>query len=270
MQGKLHRIQEGKFRKAAYYTIGKGNPVILLHGFPADHQLWRNQIPILQEEYQLILPDIPGSGLSPIIEKISIADIGDFIKAILEQEKIETCVLIGHSMGGYATLSFAQKYPKCLRGWGLIHSSAFADNEERKKGRKRSIALMKKYGQDQFIKQMLPNLFSKKTRSEDRKKVQALIQRRIKAGVDALIPYYHAMWERPERTQVLREAEVPVLFIIGKEDTAAPLSDLLQQVSLPKISQIHILEKVGHLAMIEAPSISTKILQEFLAFCHDY
>ncbi len=263
----LHRIKSGKFQNCAYNVCGQGVPVMLVHGFPADHTLWERQVAVLHKECQLLLPDIPGTGESPIINDISIADIGDFLKAIIDQEHLQKCIIIGHSMGGYATLAFADKYPNCLIGLGLFHSSAYADDDEKKIGRRRSIRMMEQYGQEQFLKQMLPNLFSNHSRKEKRILIKELIQKRNEAGIDALIPYYHAMCQRPDRTEVLRKAQVPVMFFIGKEDIAAPLKKVIEQVKLPKISQVNILEDVAHLGMLEAPETSTAVIYQFIQFC---
>lgn len=267
MQKELRRLKDGPFEGATYYCAGKGFPIVLVHGFPADHTLWDMQTKQLQEKYRLILPDLPGTGQSPLIDPISIEDMADFLKDILIQEGIKKCILIGHSMGGYVTLSFVEKYEDYLTGWGLFHSSAYADNEEKKKGRKRSIELMKKYGQEKFLHQMIPNLFSQYFQKNHRDEVQDLILKRVEAGVDALIPYYHAMWERPDRTLVLKESKTPVLFVIGKEDTSAPMDSVLQQVSLPAVSQVNIFEKAGHLGMLEVPDAAIHILDQFIDFC---
>lgn len=267
MQEECKRIRNGAFEGAAYFESGEGFPVVLVHGFPADHSLWKYQTGYLQKKYRLLLPDLPGTGCSPLIDPISIEDMAAFIKAMIDQEKIEKCILIGHSMGGYATLAFAQKHPEYLAGWGLFHSSAFADTEEKKQGRKRSIQMMKTYGQERFLCQMLPNLFSENFRKNNRDKIRNLIQERVNAGIDALIPYYHAMWERPDRTSALETAEVPVLFVIGKEDIASPMDDILQQVSLPPESVVHFLKNCGHMGMLEMPDTATHILEQFLHYC---
>src|SRR5699024_286052 len=249
MREKLTRLKSGTYEGAAYFDTGNGLPVMLVHGFPADHTLWDYPTRQLQKNYRLLRPDLPGTGYSPLKDPISIEDMADFLKDILVQEKIGKCILIGHSMGGYATLAFAEKYAERLLGWGLFHSSANTDDEEKKEGRKRSIRLMKEYGQEKFLRQMIPNHVSANLRKHNQADVQAINRKRADAGIEALIPYYHAMWERPDRTHVLKNACKPVLFIIGKEDTAAPMNKVLQQVSLPAISQVNIFEKAGHLGM---------------------
>jgi pimeloyl-ACP methyl ester carboxylesterase len=66
-------------------------------------------------------------------------DYADCIHALLRHENISSCIMLGHSMGGYITLAFAEKYPLLLTGLGLIHSTAFADSEEKKKNRARAL-----------------------------------------------------------------------------------------------------------------------------------
>lgn len=267
MEDKPKRIKNGAFEGAAYFDCGTGFPVMLVHGFPADHTLWKKQTVALQQHYRLLLPDLPGTGYSPLIDPISIADMAVFLNAIVAQEKIEKCILIGHSMGGYAALAFAEKFPEVLSGWGLFHSSAYPDTEEKKKGRKRSIQMMKAYGQKQFLRQMLPSLFAETFKRTNRDKIQQLITERIRAGIDALIPYYHAMWERPDRTSTLKNTRVPVLFVIGKQDTAAPMDRVLEQVAMPPVSVVHLLADCGHMGMLEMPDTATQILKQFIDYC---
>ena len=133
MQKKFHY----KKTQIVYKTSGEGLPVILLHGFGEDATIWDKQVSYLKDHCQLITPDLPGSGLSSFDDadaenSDSIEYYADMIEALLKYEDINSCILLGHSMGGYITLAFAEKYPEKLRGFGLIHSTAFADTEEKK------------------------------------------------------------------------------------------------------------------------------------------
>ena len=97
-----------------YKVTGKGNPVVLLHGFGETGDIWDQQVALLRPQYLLIIPDLPGSGSSAIFqgpEKITMQDYAELIKAILDKENITTCCMIGHSMGGYILLAFAPPFP---------------------------------------------------------------------------------------------------------------------------------------------------------------
>lgn len=116
--------------------------MVLLHGFGEDSQIWNTQVSFLQEHCQLLVPDLPGSGKSLLLTNknnasnvVSIEDYADVIAALLAAEKITSSIMLGHSMGGYITLAFAEKYPDKLQSFGLVHSTAFADNEEKSHAR---------------------------------------------------------------------------------------------------------------------------------------
>ncbi len=261
---------EKKFRylntEIFYKVTGKGQPVVLLHGFAEDSNIWNQQIDFLQKYCLLIVPDLPGSGKSGMLQKdnIEIEDYAHCIDALLKNENIDKCILLGHSMGGYITLAFAQMFPEKLQAFGFVHSTAFADNEDKKETRKKGIKMMEEYGVYPFLKNTTPNLFSDQYKKQHPEKVSELIEQGKNFTKEALIQYYTAMMNRADRTEVLKRSEVPVLFIIGAEDKAAPLEDLLQQVHLPKISYVHIINGVGHMGMWEEAQQVNNFLLEFI------
>lgn len=252
-----------------YDVYGSGTPVVLLHGFAEDSTIWSEQVSFLQQHCLLIVPDIPGSGRSQLLQKenVTIEDYADVVNALLAFEQIEKCILIGHSMGGYIALAFAEKFPKKLTAFGFVHSTAFADNEDKKNTRRKAIKLIEEYGVYPFLKNSTPNLFSEKYKKEHPERVSDLTEQGKKFSKEALIQYYSAMISRPDRTRVLEKSDVPVLFIIGTEDVAAPLEDLLKQVNLPKVSYINILNDVGHMSMWEKPLELNQHLLQFIAQC---
>jgi pimeloyl-ACP methyl ester carboxylesterase len=260
-----------------YRVSGKGKPVVLLHGLPAESSLWNNLATSLQNNFLVIAPDIPGSGKSEMLdgENVSIDDYADVIKAILNEEifqsqqstsfpppsgEIEGAVLIGHSMGGYITLAFAEKYPELLNGIGLFHSTAYADDEEKKKTRLKAIDFIKANGAYAFLKTSTPNLFAGK---QHLKEMEDMIEDGKTYSGEALIQYYQAMINRPDRTAVLKNFSKPVLFIIGEKDTVIPLQAALQQSHMPSISHVYILE-TGHMGMIEESDKSQLAVKSFL------
>lgn len=260
----------------SYAVQGTGTPVVLLHGFGEDGHIWDGQVAFLQEHCQLIVPDIPGSGNSALLQLpnlpssgqhayVSIDDYADVVHAILQAEGISRCLMLGHSMGGYITLAFAQKYPERLTGFGLVHSTAFADSEEKKQMRGKAIEAIGRYGAQPFLKNTIPNLFGKSFKEKHPEKVSQLINAASGFTAEALQQYYQAMIHRPDRCQVLKSNRLPVLFVMGTEDMAAPMEDVLKQVSLPEISYIHVLPDCGHMGMWEAPDTLNQLL---LAFIH--
>ena len=240
--------------------------VVLIHGFAEDVQIWENIIPELQTEYRIIAPDLPGSGSTAVnTEGITMDSMAEFIREMLEKHNIDTCSMIGHSMGGYITLAFAEKYPEKLNRFGLFHSTAYADSEEKKEARKKNIDFIQKHGSAKFLAQSVPNLFSEETRKKSPELVKNMIERYSNFSPDSLVNYTRAMMNRPDRIEVLKTFAKPVLFIMGENDTAVPLEQGLKQCSIPEFSYIYIATHSGHLGMLEEPVFCVKALKEFLS-----
>lgn len=262
-------------KKIFYRLEGKGKRVLLLHGFGEDGNIWNKQAEHLQENYCVITPDLPGSGRSEMIEgECTLDDYAAAVKAIADdvifnhqKEGSPHFCLIGHSMGGYITLAFAEKYPELLNSFGLFHSSAYADDEAKIATRKKGIDFIKKNGALAFLKTSIPNLFSKDSQQAKPELITQLVDIAKGISAEALIQYYQAMILRPDRTSVLKSFSKPVLFIIGKNDPAVPLEHSLQQCYLPAISSIHILQQSGHVGMWEEESLATAFLEGFF---HDF
>jgi pimeloyl-ACP methyl ester carboxylesterase len=249
-----------------YRSIGSGKPVMLLHGFAEDGDVWKNQIEFLKDHFYLIIPDLPGSGRSEMINDMSIEGLADSIKAILAQEDIKECTMAGHSMGGYISLAFAEKYPDRISSLALVHSSAFADSGEKKANRLKSIEFVKKNGAYEFLKAVIFDLFSETWAAKNPEAVEKQIEKSKSFADEAVIAYYQAMINRPDRTHVLKNFSKPVLFIIGEHDKAVPFEQSMQQCYLPDISHIHILRNSAHMGMLEEADNVNQALLQFINF----
>ncbi len=252
---------------AINYTLyGSGKAVVLIHGFGEDSSIWDAQVKFLQNDFLLIVPDLPGSGKSDLLEKehVQILDYAEIIKAILEQEKIAVCSMLGHSMGGYVTVAFTEKYADRLNAFGLIHSSAYADDEAKIELRKKAVAFIQQNGSMAFLKTAIPNLFYNVEKSKNN--IEVLIERGNNFSPEALIQYYEAMIGRPDRTNVLKTFSKPILFIIGAYDKAVSFTHSLQQTHLPSNAYIHILRSSGHMGMYEETNKLNETLAGFLQY----
>ncbi len=173
-------------------------------------------------------------------------------------------ILIGHSMGGYITLAFAEKYPELVKAFGLFHSTAFADSEEKKETRRKGIKFIEQQGGYEFLKSSISNLFAPHTKEEKSYLVEEQIEAVRNANGAALVSYYVSMMQRPDRTAVLRDSPVPVLFVLGRHDNAVPFEDGLKLCHLPQLAYIELLENAGHMGMAEEIIESNKILSDFI------
>lgn len=247
-----------------YNIYGNGKPIMLVHGFAEDSSIFNLQVDTLQDTYQVIVPDLPGIGKSDMLTKdnVQITDYAAVLKAILDEEKISFFTLFGHSLGGYITLAYAEKYPETLNGFGLLHSSAFADDTVKIETRKKAISFIENNGTEAFLKTTIPNLFY--DAEKNKKDIKELIQKGNDFVPEVLIQQYWSMIERPDRTSILKKFNLPILFIIGQHDKAVPFEQSLQQSHLPQIAYVNILRNTGHMGMIEEPIMFNKFLGEFL------
>jgi pimeloyl-ACP methyl ester carboxylesterase len=248
-----------------YEIKGTGAPVLLLHGFTEDRQIWNKMLIGLEEKYQWILPDLPGSGNSAFNGQLTrITDFADVLYAILEAEDIPELVLIGHSMGGYISMAFAEKFPERIRALGLFHSSSYADSTEKKETREKNVRFIQKNGALPFIEQSIPGLYSDYFKAENPAEIRLQVEHYANFRPDSLVLYLEAMKQRPATSGTLKTITKPVLFIMGEQDKAVPLVDALEQCHLPGISYIHILTHTAHMGMIENTSLCNSIVDQFL------
>jgi pimeloyl-ACP methyl ester carboxylesterase len=254
-------------RYPVHYTVsGNGDPVVLVHGFGEDSRIWHDLQESLEKEYTVVVPDLPGSGRSTTdVAGVTMEGLAETVKLVLDHENIRSCSMIGHSMGGYITMAFAAQYGGMLSRLGLFSSSAFADSDEKKAGRRKNMAFIAKHGTLKFLEQSVPKLFSPETNEKNPASVRYMIDRYSNLSPASLVHYTEAMMNRPDRTEVLKNFPGPALFILGEFDTAVPLEQGLKQSHLPGISYIYVCTHSGHLGMIEETEFCINAVKYFLA-----
>ncbi len=155
-------------------------------------------------------------------------------------------------------------------GFGLVHSTAFADGAEKRTTREKGIQFITEKGAAAFLKATIPNLYSARTRAQNPEKIEQHIEKGERFKDEALVAYYTAMLNRPDRTTLLKETTVPALFVLGREDAAVPVAEGLRQCHLPKLSYIHIHETAGHMGMVESPEDTALVFQRFISLVNGH
>jgi pimeloyl-ACP methyl ester carboxylesterase len=247
----------------SFIDKGEGSPIVLLHGFCGSSHYWDKVIPILSENYRVIAPDLPGHGDSSIIPReYMIEDIADIIKSLLDYLNLPQVTMFGHSLGGYVTLAFAEKYSNQLRGFSLVHSTAFPDSEEAKKGRLANVETVKNEGIQSLIDGLVPKLFSPDNLEKNSKDIKSAIQIGYTASPQGAIGTLIAMRDRPDRNQVLQQTQLPVLLIAGEKDQIIPAEKTFS-VNKENIIQVTI-KQSGHMSMYENPNDLIMEIDSFL------
>ena len=246
-----------------YLCQGLGKQtLVLIHGYCENNTCFNEQVLFFTGNRKVITIDLPGFGESEAIANVSMEIMASEVKNVLDHLQVEKCVMMGHSMGGYVTLAFAELYPEILEGFGLIHSVASADNTDRKEKRKQVIEFVKKHGSEPYVKNFIPDLFA--PQNKEKPFVAAFIKQGLTSSADGIIAAAQAMMNRPDRIHVLQNTKLPVFFGIGKLDTLIPEKTMFLQASYCIQSQICYLKNSGHLGMVEE---SDSLNKGILSFC---
>lgn len=248
-----------------FNDTGSGFPVVLIHGFCETHKIWDGFVPELAKKYRVLTPDLPGFGRSPLPNGgFSIDDIAEMVCKWLRDLGITETVVIGHSLGGYIALAMAKGHPEMLKGFGLFHSTAFADDEEKKSSRNKTIDFVKDKGVEVFATSFVPQLFFHKNRKILKNDVDRVVQIAATTPLETLIAYTKAMRDRPDRTDVLKNFNQPILFIAGEQDTSVPIEKTDEQILLPHKAIVHIYDHVAHMGMFEVKNESLQAVKQYL------
>lgn len=247
------------FRKS-----GKGDPIILIHGFPMNRTVWDPFITLLSENFTVITVDLPGFGESTILKSpFTIAEVAEEIILWIEEEQIGTSVLIGHSLGGYVALSMVAKKAKHFAGFGLFHSTAYADSEEKKQSRTKVIEFIDKNGVETFTTNFIAPLFVDQTHPA----IEYVKQIAKQSSKEAVQGYTLAMRDRPDLTSIISNYKNPILFLAGEKDTGIPPENIYKQAASSPNSETHVIEGVAHMGMFENPSKTSRIISNFSLKC---
>ncbi len=261
----MHTISFRGSKVAAYFSQATENEsyVVLLHGFGEDSRIWEDWIRLLPPRH-FVRIDNPGFGNSELHEDLSIESMAEAAMAVLDDLGVKKFHLAGHSMGGYISMAIAEKHCERLLSLCLFHSHPYADTEEKKAGRLKSIEFIEKYGLELYVRQMVSGLFAPEFSKQHPEEVEKLIRQAAEYDPKAVIAALNAMRIRPDRSLTLRNIPCRVSFIIGGKDAAIPRDFSLAQTCLPMATDVQTLSEVGHLGMIEAPRLTADRYTNFI------
>jgi pimeloyl-ACP methyl ester carboxylesterase len=252
----------------AYKITGTGDTILLVHGFCESKEMWKTFVEQLAKKYRVITLDLPGFGESRMnFKQPSMSDLARSIAETLNLHKVQQFIFIGHSLGGYIGLEFASQNPHKLKGLGLFHSSAFADTEEKKANRTKSIEFIREHGSEQYVKNLFGDLFAESNKAKLAETIEDLTEKAKKIEPEYIARTLVAMRERIDYTNTLSDLACPVLLIAGEEDSAVPLDFSKKQSALPQKPSSHVLPNVGHMGMFEAPEETLKMIEDFAELC---
>jgi len=258
-------------RTISYFDSAPGNRdarvVLLMHAFPLGAAMWEPQAKALPAGWRLIAPDVRGFGGSTIDQPDSDPQMDDYANDTLELLRdlgIESAVVGGMSMGGYATMAMLRRQPRVAQAVVLADTRASADTPEGRANRRSMLALVDREGPSGVARDMMPRLLGKTTHDE-RPTVEPLVRRLIKQQSPAAIRgAIHRMMDRPDSHEVLQRLSTPVLIVVGDEDVMTPVDDSRRMHGAIQGSELVILPRAGHLSNLERPDLFNDALNGFL------
>jgi pimeloyl-ACP methyl ester carboxylesterase len=254
----------------AYFDTGKSQlpTLLLIHGFGEDHCIWKAQIQYLSEFYRIIAPNLPGVHCKPLtIHHSHQPQINLYVEVLHElmhHLHIEQYYVMGHSMGGYIGLAFADYYTNHVMGLGLIHSTTYADSDAKKASRMKVAEFLEEHGSLKYLETATANLFANPFKEQHPDKIQTVIDSASDISKETMMQFVFAMRNRRAHTHLLTQKRIPIWMIVGKEDIAVPFEDSQAQIELLPTKNVLILEQVGHMGMLEATDKVNQAMHQFI------
>jgi pimeloyl-ACP methyl ester carboxylesterase len=245
----------------SYTDTGKGTAIVLLHGFLENKKMWNHFIPELTQRNRVITIDLLGHGATECLGYVhTMEDNADVVHAVLSELRIRKAIFVGHSMGGYVALAFAELYPDTMKGLVLLNSTARADSEERKKNRDRAIKAVKQSFVN-FISLSIANLFSENNRERLAATIENVKKEALQTPLQGIVASLEGMKIRQDREVLLHLTPFPKLLILGEKDPVLNYDETKEQIENTAVQLITFPD--GHMSHLENQDELLAILLSF-------
>ena len=250
-----------KNTKISYSDTGKGTAIVLLHGFLENKTMWQDFIPELSLKNRIITIDLLGHGETECLGYVhSMEDNADVVHEVLSNLRIRKAILVGHSMGGYVALAFAELFPESIKGLVLLNSTSRADSDERKANRDRAIVAVKQ-NYASFIRMSIANLFSEDNREKLIDEIEKVKTEALKTPLQGIVASLEGMKIRKDREVLLHLTPYPKLLILGEKDPVLNLFETKEQIENTTVQLVTFPD--GHMSTIENKKELLKVLSRF-------
>jgi pimeloyl-ACP methyl ester carboxylesterase len=235
-----------------YTDTSKGEPLLLIHAFATDQQLWKQQQEGLKEKFRVITLDLQGFGSSSPTDgkAITMSDYADEVMKLMDQLHIEKAIVGGTSMGGYIALAFLEKYPNKVNGLVLSNTQSIPDNAETKVKRETTAKDVLEKGTENLVKGLLPKMLSPKASKQTKEFLQDILAKQKPTAIASAL---RGMALRNDTSNVLANSTLPILIITGEQDALIGPQQGQNMHTLAKNSKLIVLNDAGHLSNLEQP-----------------
>ncbi|OAD90692.1 alpha/beta hydrolase [Aequorivita soesokkakensis] len=232
-----------------FETFGKGSAIILLHGFLESSTMWKHLIPQLSKNNFVITIDFPGHGKSSVIsETHSMELMAEVVNNVMQNLQISSATFIGHSMGGYVALAYAELFPEKVERLILLNSTPIADSEERKENRDRALKVIDQNPQA-YISMAIGNLFAESSREKFAAAIENLKTEAYSFPVEGIKAAIRGMRDRKDRTEILKNFNKEKYLVLAEEDPILPFLEV-KEVAEKCNASVKIIGG-GHMSLVE-------------------
>ncbi|HYX67647.1 MAG TPA: alpha/beta fold hydrolase [Terriglobales bacterium] len=251
--------------KLSFEIVGEGPPVVLLHPFPANHEVWAPVAEILAPKYRCILPDLRAhgdseAGVGPALMARHAADLNK----VCEMAAVGKAVFAGVSIGGYILFEFWRQFPERVHALVFCDTRASADTEEARAARLKAAEDVLQTGPEPFVEALVPKLLGETTRRDRPEVVEQARRMMAKMSAEKIAAVQQGMAARPDSIPTLPTINVPTLVLVGEEDTLTPRADAEAIAKGIAGSQLKLIPRAGHFAPLEQPEETANTLLAFL------
>ena len=245
---------------------GKGDPLLLVHGFPLDHSMWRFQIDALSTRYRVIAPDLRGFGKSDVTQgTVTMSRFADDLANVLDALKVSSAITYcGLSMGGYIGWEFFRRHRQRVSRMIMCDTRTAKDTVQVARGRLLMAARVCAEGPGFVPEAMCPKLFSKDSfrhRADIIEKTRNVI---LASPAEGIAAAQRGMAQREDVTQMLTSVEIPVLLLVGVHDMISPPAEMQHMANSLPLATLKVVDRSGHLPPLENPDAVNKAIFGFL------
>ncbi len=250
-----------KNTKISFTDSGEGTAIVLLHGFLENKTMWQEYVDLFTEKYRVITIDLLGHGESDSLGYVhSMEDNASAVQEVLNHLEISESIVVGHSMGGYVGLAFAELFPENIQKLVLLNSSSKEDSAEKKLNRTRAIEAVKK-NYVTFVSMSIANLFSEENRTKLVAEIEKVKVQALKTPLQGIVAALEGMKTRKDREAILKQNAFPTLLILGKKDPVLNYQDNLAQIENTTAELVSFED--GHMSHIENKEELKMVLADF-------
>ena len=254
-----------KGKKINYTIQGEGEALVLIHGYLESLEIWDEFAEDLAHDFKVIRVDLPGHGLSEVIQETHEMELlAGAVKTVLDENRIGSAVVIGHSMGGYVTLAFADQYPETVSRFSLFHSHPFPDSEQVRQNRQNAIENIKAGKKEEICRSHVPKTFADDNLQPFSSHVERAQNIALQIPEQGIISNLKGMMKRPDRSELVKNTNKPFLLIAGKKDNFIDYDTVIPKIEMPEKGEKITLEYSGHMGFIEEKQRALNAIREFM------